>query len=403
MGAAGSPLVRKIEAVEALRKAGDFPAALDQIERIVAAHPRNARAVNELGILLRLLGDPWKASIELRKARKLAPDSPEILANLAGCLREQGEFESAVKAYRKAIELRPDFAPVFGELGETYHAMRDAAKAAEAYERSLQLSPLNAHTLTNLASALGELGEPQRALDVVERSLGLDSLQRRAMVVKAFALHELGREQEAAAIFDLDWVRAFPHGEVQGFESLGAFNRALVDHVEHHPTLEFEPANRSTTKGEQTGELLQEPKGPVAQLELMIQAAVKTFLDDLPRDPEHPYLAHRPRSFRLNVWGTRLGAAGHQSHHIHPGGWVSGVYYAQLPDVIQTTGEEHAGWIQFGGAPDEWRLEKPRPLRDFQPEEGTLFLFPSYFYHRTIPFESETKRVSIAFDAIPED
>jgi tetratricopeptide (TPR) repeat protein len=31
-----------------------------------------------------------------------------------------------------------------------------------------------------------------------------------------------------------------------------------------------------------------------------------------------------------------------------------------------------------------------------------MYLFPSYFYHRTIPFESDGQRISIAFDILPE-
>jgi hypothetical protein len=32
-----------------------------------------------------------------------------------------------------------------------------------------------------------------------------------------------------------------------------------------------------------------------------------------------------------------------------------------------------------------------------------MILFPSYFYHRTIPFESSQRRISIAFDAVPRE
>ena len=30
-----------------------------------------------------------------------------------------------------------------------------------------------------------------------------------------------------------------------------------------------------------------------------------------------------------------------------------------------------------------------------------MILFPSYFYHRTTPFEGTERRISIAFDAVP--
>jgi len=40
-------------------------------------------------------------------------------------------------------------------------------------------------------------------------------------------------------------------------------------------------------------------------------------------------------------------------------------------------------------------------LRAIRPREGLMLLFPSYFYHRTVPFSAAEPRVSIAFDAIP--
>ncbi len=42
-------------------------------------------------------------------------------------------------------------------------------------------------------------------------------------------------------------------------------------------------------------------------------------------------------------------------------------------------------------------------VRFYRPEEGPMFLFPSYFYHRTVSFESEQPRVSIAFDILRDD
>ncbi len=396
-----SPLAKQLGEAEEKRRLGDLEGSLLILDRVVRGHPKNARALNEKGICLRLMGEPAKAAMILRKARKVAPNSAEIVANLATCLRDQGDLETAIRAFQKALQLRPDFASVHGEIGATYQAMKQSSKAVPAYEKALRLDSNQPVVLANFGSVSLEVGEPSRALQMAERSLALVPHGRRAIVVKAFALHELGREEEAAELLNLDLVRTYPCESIEGFENIKEFNRALADHITGHPSLEFEPANRSTTKGEQTGELLIEPKGPVAQLEQKILESLELFLSSLPSDPTHPYLSHRPRQFRLNAWGTRLGAQGHQSHHIHPGGWVSGVYYVQLPPEMTEIDESHQGWIQFGGAPDNCKLERARPLRLVEPKEGDLVLFPSYFYHRTLPFESETKRISIAFDAIP--
>jgi tetratricopeptide (TPR) repeat protein len=400
---AGRPAVdQQIDAVERMRIGGDYAGALKAAERLAHAHPKNARALNEKGVCLRLAMQPVKAALEFRKARKLAPDSPGILANLANCLVDLEEPENAIRAYRKALELRPDFIPVQGELGQVYHSLGQLQKAVSCYEKVIGLDSNNGNAYANLASAKGELGEFESSLEAVDRGLSILNHDPRCMVVKSIALHQLDRKEEAARLVDLEWVRSFHLENVQGFGSVASFNQALVEHVTNHPTLAFEPSKHTTKGGQQSDSLLLGEKGPVGQLEGWIRECVTTYLEALPSDPQHPYLSHRPDSFRWNVWGTVLASGGHQTQHIHPGGWVSGAYYAQLPPAMEAPNDQHVGWIQFGGAPDSWQLRRPLPLHDIEPKEGMLVLFPSYYYHRTLPFEGGTKRVSIAFDAMPE-
>jgi hypothetical protein len=37
-----------------------------------------------------------------------------------------------------------------------------------------------------------------------------------------------------------------------------------------------------------------------------------------------------------------------------------------------------------------------------RPEAGQLVLFPSYFWHGTLPFHSEQPRLTVAFDVVPD-
>ena len=41
------------------------------------------------------------------------------------------------------------------------------------------------------------------------------------------------------------------------------------------------------------------------------------------------------------------------------------------------------------------------PAVVIRPDVGDLVLFPSSLYHRTIPFDSEKERLSLAFDVVP--
>ncbi len=61
----------------------------------------------------------------------------------------------------------------------------------------------------------------------------------------------------------------------------------------------------------------------------------------------------------------------------------------------------HAGFFELGPPPEQFPLKAAPDALAIKPEEGLMILFPSYFYHRTIPFEAKERRISIAFDAVP--
>ena len=102
----------------------------------------------------------------------------------------------------------------------------------------------------------------------------------------------------------------------------------------------------------------------------------------------------------MAMWCIVLGPGTHQGPHIHPAAWLSGVYYPQIPEGVRT-GSGPAGWLEFG-EPDRTFPTKIEPPRyKVRPEEGLVVIFPSYLYHRTIPFEDSGTRISVAFDIVP--
>lgn len=96
------------------------------------------------------------------------------------------------------------------------------------------------------------------------------------------------------------------------------------------------------------------------------------------------------------MWGNISPKGGMNFTHVHPSGWMSGVYYIQLPQGT-----------------DEITFEDPRPARmmDFQrsclvsdeyfshrPQVGELLLFPSWLPHFVLPNTSNEERISISFN-----
>ena len=96
-----------------------------------------------------------------------------------------------------------------------------------------------------------------------------------------------------------------------------------------------------------------------------------------------------------------MGKAGHQLAHIHPAAWLSGVYYVKVPEIVSDDSGGRSGWIVLGSPPDHFHNRVVPEIRAVKPEPGKMLLFPSYYYHHTIPYESDETRISIAFDLIP--
>jgi hypothetical protein len=92
---------------------------------------------------------------------------------------------------------------------------------------------------------------------------------------------------------------------------------------------------------------------------------------------------------------------GHERAHIHPNGWLSGVFYLNLPELIHDPYKRPEGWLEFGRSSPGINVQSALTFRQYQPDDGQMFLFPSYFYHGTIPFRSSQRRICIAFDVEP--
>lgn len=152
----------------------------------------------------------------------------------------------------------------------------------------------------------------------------------------------------------------------------------------------------------------------MADFETTINAAIQNYSRELKDDLAHPFPGTIPARWRLNVWAVVMGKQGHQIPHTHPSACLSGVYYASTPDDIRADDPAHAGWIEFGPPDAAWLCktdphkesvyefaESQAPLVErIRPEEGLCVLFPSYFYHNTVPYGGAGTRISIAFDVI---
>ena len=166
-----------------------------------------------------------------------------------------------------------------------------------------------------------------------------------------------------------------------------------------HPSLREDV---TTVHGFDTDEILTADKPAVQALRRFIEMTAQRFMAEIAVDDHHHFPLGRPETYRFKCWGVRMWRQGYQVPHIHHNAWLSGVYYVRLPKDVAEESSGQEGWIEFGRGEDAlFRHAEPQTSR-IQPQEGLMLTFPSYFWHRTIPFASEEDRISIAFDLIPE-
>jgi uncharacterized protein (TIGR02466 family) len=167
-------------------------------------------------------------------------------------------------------------------------------------------------------------------------------------------------------------------------------------------TTRMHPADQSLRGGTQTRGTLFDKRTPaIRDLAQAIRLGVEQRLAELPADESHPFLARNKGGIAFQgSWSVRLASAGFHVNHIHPAGWLSSAFYVALPDEVANSGKD--GALSFG-VPDAALKLDLSPRRIVSAREGRLVVFPSYLWHGTLPFESTSPRLTVAFDALPVD
>jgi tetratricopeptide (TPR) repeat protein len=343
---------------------GRLDNVFDAIYAVMRAQPQSARALDIASELQAEFGFVDAAMQNCALALTLAPGDPSVLRRQSSLLLRADRPAEAVPLLHQISVDHPDNLPVRNDLALALLRSGDRAAAREVALRTLATFP-----------------HDQYALALVGTLNRLDGMESR------------GEIETCLAVFDLPAPK--------GWTDRGAFIGdclAVLDRL--HDTVN-EPIHLTLRKGTQTSANLfaQRSDPPLLALREQILAVVRGYVDAMPADPNHPYFGRRAKGLSFaGSWSSRLRDGGFHTHHIHPEGWISGVYYLQVPPAADAG--DQSGWLTFG-VPNLGPETNLPALHAVQPRPGRLVLFPSYFWHGTVPFQDETPRITIAFDLVP--
>lgn len=142
---------------------GELDAAVELVDKAVAAAPRAAVFRFNLGNILRDAGDLAAALAAYREAVALQPDEADFHNNLGQACEEAGQFDEAVACYRRAVALADDDATAWVNLALALQRLGRRDEAATAYRRVIDLEPSHAQALNNLGGLLQAAGDFQAA------------------------------------------------------------------------------------------------------------------------------------------------------------------------------------------------------------------------------------------------
>jgi tetratricopeptide (TPR) repeat protein len=377
-----------------------------------------------------LLGDLDRgdeAVAAYREVLRAAPDQLEAQETLSRLLPQLGRGEEALDGYREALRARPESPPLWGSALRAAFALGDYRQlAAWAEQAEAVIGPYPEVRIAR-AAAMSRMGDHGPAVDTLRQVVADapgdasahqhlahclvaagDPKSAEAHALRASKIEPL--DQAPWALLTVIWRLLNDTREhwLADYERLvmpidldsaaGFFDELALRLTELHTTREH-PADQSLRGGTQTrGNLFDRRDSLIERLTAQIRNGVLNRLRALPDDPRHPFLSRKRKDIRFSgSWSVRLRSEGFHISHIHQDGWMSSALYVALPPEV---GQADAGALAFGVPDAALGLDLP-PRRIERPQVGRLVIFPSYFWHGTLPFESAHPRLTVAFDALP--
>jgi len=348
-------------------RTGNIAEATGTLDRALEKFPHDDALRGTKAALLQGAGDARGAFACLAE-RAARPESQLGLVIRAGLAALEFEPVTALAFAQRAMRAQPNNHTARKLLCAASLGVGDAAKALTECATLLQATPDDQYLIAMQTTALRLLNDPR---------------------------YELFCDYDKMVLSTL--LEAPP-----GWPDLGSYLLELTSHLNalHNPH-GHRLLYQSLRRGTETTQDLSRSQDPV------IQALFHVFAAPIARYRErigqgHDALRRRNRGpTRFNGgWSVRLHRDGYHTSHVHPRGWISSACYIQLPDSV-TAGPTAEGTLSFGAPGMLTTPALPAEL-SVRPEIGLLVLFPSYFWHGTLPFHSEQPRLTVAFDVVPD-
>lgn len=381
---------------------GAFERAEGALRDCLRLEPRLVDAQSNLARLLWMrTGDSAQATATLDRTLQTFANDDALWAVKAAILQGAGDARAAYACL--AVQASRAQAPPALLVRAGLAALEfDPATALTLAERALRASAANAAARNLVVAAQLGIGDARSALLHCDALLANtpDDQYLIALQTTAWRLLDDVRYAELCNYSQLVMPSLLqvppPWPDLASF--FADVKRSLDGlHNPHGHPLLFQSLRHGT---ETTEDLTRSADPAIQALFKAFAAPIRDYLAQIGHGPD-PLRRRNNGSWRFNGgWSVRLRTSGYHNNHVHPRGWISSACYIDLPDSMSDP-DSQAGALTFG-EPSIATTPALHAEHVIRPEVGMLVLFPSYFWHGTVPITCDQTRLTVAFDLVPD-
>ena len=369
--------------------------------RVVKRRPSEIAWGVELANLVWMrTGDlPAGDAVLLELSRSGAPAVPVLLGR-ADLARAAGRMDLAWDLLIQALRIAPHDVQALLATAQAAVDTRRLGDAGILMRQALGHAPTSPAVLNQAAIVDLACGRPDEALTKARKGLEADPNNQSLWAWASVAARQTG-DPLYAQICDYDsLVRVFDFETPAGWSDMRGFLADLDAALTAQHLYQREPANQSVRGGSQLSHFLKGSDDPAITAAFgLFSGAIDSFIAELGRGTD-PLRSRKSRTWRFQgAWSVLLRQGGSHASHMHIEGWISSVFYVATP-AVSAGAPDRQGWLAIGEPP--LALTPPCPaVLHIEPRPGRLVLFPSYAWHGVIPFQTDERRLTMAFDVAP--
>ena len=420
-----SDINKKIKHLSYLHQTGNYDALKTAAIEVLDQIPDHIDALNALAISYKWLGNTEKAKEIFIKLVNSGLKSDYVYSNAGNFFYDIGNINNALECHQQAIKLNPKNVNSLNQLGLISTNMGKDKDAISYYKKVLEIQPNEEIVHHNIGNAYRNLEQYQYASDHYELS---DKPLSKCQQLEC--LYKLNDEKGFFEKLDIFSKTKGPHPLAAALSAHASVRydkkdnydfcedpfqfihkKNLFDRDDFNDNLIKNFFNLFNEAGinkkqqallkngyQSSGNLFRLRNDATNEIEKIIMEEIKSYKNKY-SNTNASMINKWPDNANLYGWLIVMNKGGSLSGHMHKEGWLSGSLYLERPKKQKKVDGDIIFSLHGSNLPTDGKAFKTETVNI---EKGDIVMFPSSLFHATHPFESDDKRITLAFDIIPD-